>query len=120
MEPTELVAHYLSCMFARNWDGLAATLAPDVVRHGPYNDTFVGPEAYVSFLRSTFDWMQDYEMEIHRIWGEGDLVCAELAETVTLDGRRLRTEEALVIEVRERRIQRVSIFLQKSTEQDQA
>jgi ketosteroid isomerase-like protein len=116
-----VVERYLERMVAHDWDGLAATLAPDVVRNGPYRDDFTSRDEYVAFLRSMFEWMQDYEMHVARIWGEEDgRVCAELSETVTLDGKRLRTDEAVVCDVDLVRdppvITRVQVFLQQSYE----
>jgi hypothetical protein len=115
----EVVERYLERMVARDWDGLAATLAPDVVRNGPYRDDFTNRDDYVAFLRSMFEWMQDYEMHVARVWGDADgCVCAELSETVTLDGARLRTDEAIVCDVDVTRrpavITRVQVFLQQS------
>jgi limonene-1,2-epoxide hydrolase len=103
-------------MVARDWDGVAATLAPDVVRNGPYRDDFHGRDDYVAFLRSMFEWMQDYEMRVARVWADDGRVCAELSETVTLEGKRLRTDEAIVCDVDEARdvITRVQVFLQQS------
>ncbi len=106
-------------MVARDWDGLAATLAPDVVRNGPYRDDFTNRDDYVAFLRSVFDWMQDYEMQVARVWGDEGRVVAELSETVTLDGVGVRhTDEAIVCDVDVTRaapvITRVQVFLQQS------
>ena len=110
-----VVERYLDRMVAHDWHGVAATLAVDVVRNGPYRDDFHGRDDYVAFLRSTFAWMQDYEMRVARVWGDDDgRVCAELSETVTLDGKRLRTDEAIVFDLRDGLIGRVQVFLQRS------
>jgi hypothetical protein len=102
-------------MEARDWDGLAATLATAVVRNGPYRDDFHGRDDYVAFLRKTFGWMQDYELVVARIWGDAEgTVCAELSETVAIDGARLRTDEAVVFDVVHGAIERVQVFLQRS------
>ena len=111
----ELVRSYLDAMVARRWDELATTLAPDVVRLGPFQDDIRGREEYVTFLRRTFDWMQDYEMDVARVWGDDERVCAELAETVTVDGDRRRTDEALVFVLADGLIARVAIYLRRST-----
>lgn len=116
MEPgPAVVRRYLDAMVARDWPGVAATLAPDVVRFGPYQDDVRGRDEYVEFLRGTFDWMQDHVMEVARVWGGDDRVCAELAETVTLDGDRLRTEEAIVFELADGAIRQVAVYLRTST-----
>ena len=111
----DVVRGYLDAMVARDWPGVAATLAPGVERFGPYQDDVRGRDEYVEFLRATFDWMQGYTMDVTRIWGSDDRVCAELAETVTIDGERLRTEEALVVELAGGIITRVAIYLRSST-----
>ena len=42
-----------TALAAGDWDALAATLAPDVERIGPYRDVFHGRDAYAEFLRTT-------------------------------------------------------------------
>lgn len=106
-------------MEARDWVGLRATLAPDVVRNGPYRDDYTEADAYVAFLRSMFEWMVDYALRVARVWDDGaGRACAELSETVTLDGKRLRTDEAIVfdVDVVAGVITRVQVFLQQSYE----
>jgi SnoaL-like polyketide cyclase. len=117
--PVALVRRYLDAMAARDWDTLRATLASDVVRRGPFNDDFHSRDEYVAFLARTFAWMQDYTLDVARVWGTDERVCAELAETVTLDGRRLRTDEAIVFEITGPTITRVSVFLRQSYEPTQ-
>ena len=111
----DLVRQYLDAMVARDWKTVRATLAPNVVRRGPYNDNFENRDDYVAFLEQTFAWMQGYAMDVARVWGTDQRVCAELAETVTIDGRPLRTAEAIVFDVENAMITRVGVFLQAST-----
>ena len=105
---------YLAALVARDWVAVRATLADDVTRHGPYNDDVTGADDYVAFLERTFADLQDYEMQIAAVWGHEDRVCAELAETVMIGGRRLRTDEAIVFELADKAIRRVSVFLRRS------
>ena len=114
----QLVDRYLAAMIRRDWAAVRSTLAPAVVRLGPYNDDYTDRDAYVEFLEATFAWMQDYAMEIERVWGSADRVCAELAETVTVDRRRLRTDEAILFDVRDGQITRVQVFLRQSVVND--
>jgi len=115
VEGPALVRRYLDAMVGHEWDELAATMTVDVVRRGPFQDDYHGRDVYVEFLRATFGWMQDYEMGVDRVWGDRDRVCAELAETVTIDGHRLRTEEAIVFELTDGLIATVSVYLRQST-----
>ena len=110
----QLVHRYLDALIHQDWNAVRLTLAPDLIRLGPYNDDYSDRDAYVEFLEATFAWMQDYTMEIARVWGSADRVCGELAETVTVDGRRLRTDEAIVFDIRDGHIARVQVFLRQS------
>ena len=94
---------------------MASALAPNVVRIGPYRDVYEGREAYVAFLAEVVPTLRDYEMSIHRITSAGTSIIAELSETVTDgEGRRLRTDEALLFELDGNLITRVSVYTQKS------
>ncbi|MDQ1534807.1 MAG: hypothetical protein QOF28_2568 [Actinomycetota bacterium] len=112
----EVVRRYLDAMVARDWEGLAACLAPDIERRGPYGDDYRGVDAYVPFLRRTLESLDDYVMRVDRISDLGaNVVLAELSETVTIDGSRLETPEALVFDLApDGRIARVAIFLRRS------
>ena len=103
-------------LVAHDWDALATTLAPDMTRRGPYLDDYEGADAYVGFLRQTMPTLDDYELDVARVWGDGSgRVCAELSETVTMRGARLHTDEAIVFDVDDRnRIASVQVFLRKS------
>ena len=111
-----VVEEYLRSLADHDWEALAATLAPDVERRGPYLDDYHGAVAYSEFLRATLLALTDYELEVARVWGDGDgHVCAELSETVTVDGARLCTDEAVVFDVDDLdRIVAVQVFLRKS------
>ena len=39
----DVVERYLAGLAAHDWDAVAATLAPDVERMGPYRDPYRGP-----------------------------------------------------------------------------
>lgn len=111
-----VVRRYLDTMVAHDWEGLAACLAPDIERLGPYGDDYHGVDEYMPFLRSTLESLDGYEMRVDRVTAAGsDVVLAELSETVTLDGSRLETPEALVFDLAaDGRIARVAIFLRRS------
>lgn len=111
-----VVRTYLDAMVARDWDALAACLTPDVVRLGPYGDDYHGIDEYVPFLTRTLESLDGYVMRVDRVSAVGnDVVFAELSETVTVDGSRLETPEALVFDLApDGRIARVAIFLRRS------
>src|ERR1700704_807945 len=46
----DVVERFLSCMTGHDWDGLGACVTDDVVRVGPYGDTFRGRDAYMAFV----------------------------------------------------------------------
>jgi ketosteroid isomerase-like protein len=108
------VGGYLDAMRRQDWDRLRTLLAPDVVRHGPYGDDFTGRDDYLAFLAETFASLGDYVLEVHRSFGDGTRTCVELAETATVGGTRLRTEEAVVFAVADGLIREVRVFLQRS------
>ena len=111
-----MVRRYLDAMVAHEWETLRACLTADVERLGPYGDDYHGVDEYVPFLRATIEALVDYVMRVDRVVASGDsVVLAELSETVTLDGTRLETPEALVFDLApDHRIARVQIFLRKS------
>ena len=116
MEPVVVVRRYLDTMVEHDWDGLSACLTPGVVRLGPYGDDYHGRDVYVSFLRATLEPLEGYVMRVDRVTAVGaDVVLAELSETVTIDGKRLETPEALVFDLgSDGRIARVAVFLRRS------
>jgi ketosteroid isomerase-like protein len=116
MDGVTTVRRYLDAMVQGEWDTLAACLAPDVERLGPYGDDYHGVDEYVPFLRTTLEALEGYAMRVDRVVAAGDaLVLAELSETVTMNGTRLETPEALVFDLApDGRIARVAIFLRKS------
>lgn len=111
---TAIVRRYFEALVAQDWTRLASLLAADVVRNGPYRDDFEGRDDYVEFLRSTFASLRDYNLTIRSISGGAGTAVAEITETVTMNGSRLATDEAIVFEVRDSAITRVGVYLQES------
>lgn len=110
------VDEYLDAIRSQDWERLRAVLAPDLVRHGPYGDHFDDRETYLAFLRETFTTLGDYRLDVRGAFGTESRTCVELAETATVDGRRLHTEEAVVFSVDGDHITEVRVFLQRSTQ----
>ena len=112
--PGAVVHDYLVALAAGDWDALVATLAPDIHRIGPYGDVYDGRELYAAFLRETITSLSGYELVVSRVRAAGSVVTVELNETVDDDGKRLRTDEAVVFDVAADRITRVAVYLQTS------
>ena len=83
---TGVVERYLAALVAHDWGATEACLAPDVVRIGPFGDTYTPRAAYLDFLRDLMPKLPGYSMEVHRVVGDGPVVVAELSETVEFDG----------------------------------
>lgn len=110
----ETVQRYLDAMAAGDWTTLAATLAPDVERIGPYRDDFRGRAAYAEFLEKIITSLSGYELVVVDMIVEGGRVSVELNETVDDAGTRLRTDETVVFNVANGLISRVAVYLQTS------
>jgi limonene-1,2-epoxide hydrolase len=107
------VERYLRAVVACDWPALRACLTDDVVRVGPFGDTYTGRDAYIAFLSGLMPTLVDYSMDVHRVVDAGRVVTAELTETMTWDGERVVTHEALVFDATDDdRIRRITIYIQ--------
>ncbi len=99
-DTTTNVERYLACMAARDWDGLAATIANDgLVRDGPFCDVVEGKQPYVDFLRGIITELRGYELVVGRVTHASDrLSFVELSETFEVDGTPTTYPECLVFE----------------------
>jgi ketosteroid isomerase-like protein len=110
-----VVERYLAALGAQDWPALAACLAPDVERIGPYGDVFHGREPYAAFLERTVGALEGYELSVGRVVEAGEIVTAELSETVDVPEGRRRTDEAVVFDVgADGLIVRVAVYLRKA------
>ena len=108
------VTRFFERMGALDWDAMAECLAPDVVRVGPYRDVKVGRDDYRDFLAETIEALEGYQMGIQRIWTDGRRAVAQLSETLLVDGRPRRTDEAIVVDLGPvGLITRVEVYLQR-------
>lgn len=107
---------YFDALRSHDWESLAACLAPDVHRNGPYLDEFRGRADYVAFLSRVLPSLVNYELEITRIRElPPHSAVVELSETVDLDGARKRTPEVLLFDFDdEDRIMRVDIYIKQT------
>ena len=97
-------------MTSRPWP---QCLAEDVVRVGPYGDTYTPRDTYVAMLAQLMPSLPGYSMEITRVIEEDSLVVVELTEVVEIGGEPLVTPEALVFELNDAGlIAHISIYIQ--------
>ena len=111
-------------MVNHDWDAVADCLAPDVVRVGPFGDTYSPRDRYVAFLAELMPGLPNYSMKVARVvysntgvpggWPENTVAMAELSETMDVDGAPLETPEALVFDIdASQRIARIAIYIQR-------
>jgi hypothetical protein len=113
---TGTVERYLACLAVNDWDGLAATIADDdLVRDGPYCDVVEGKQPYLKFLRSVFDSLEGYQLDVQRVSHASDRLCyVELSETFDIDGTPTTYPECLFFEQNSAGlINRVSVFIKQ-------
>jgi ketosteroid isomerase-like protein len=111
---TGVVERYLDRLVAHDWDAMAACLAEDVVRVGPFGDTYTPKGPYVAFLADLMPRLRGYAMRVDRVLGAGRVVVVELTETVEFDGSPVETPEALVFELDQaEKIARIVIYIQR-------
>ncbi len=110
----DAVERYLAGLANHDWEAVAATLAPDVERMGPYRDAYHGRETYTAFLAETIDALSGYQLAVDRVLVDGGAVVVELRETVDDRDARLETCETVVFDTRLGLISRVAVYLQTS------
>ena len=108
------MVRYLDSMVAHDWRSMAACLAEDVVRVGPFGDTYTPRDTYVAFLSDLMPALPGYSMRIDRVQSIGRTVLVELTEVVEIGGAPLETPEALVFDLDdEDRIAHIAIYIQR-------
>lgn len=109
-----VVGRYLKAVVDHDWVELASCMTDDVVRVGPFGDTYTPKGPYVDFLEKLMPSLEGYSMEIGRITEAGNVVVAELTETVKMGGKVHVTPEALVFDLDTGGlIKRVDIFIKR-------
>jgi len=109
-----VVGRYLSGLAAHDWSAVAATLAPDVRRMGPYRDAYRGREQYTEFLTQAIGALSGYRLDVDRVHVSGTVVTVELRETVDDGDGRLETCEAVVFDTAGGLVTGVAVYLQTS------
>jgi hypothetical protein len=113
---TTMAERYLETMVAHDFEAMAECLAEDVVRVGPFGDTYTPRGRYVAFLSKLMPSLPGYSMRIDRVveLEPEKLILVELTETVEVEGKPLATPEALVFELDEEGlIAHISIYIQQ-------
>jgi hypothetical protein len=101
---------------AHDWEALAGCLVEDVVRVGPFGDTYSPRGPYVEFLAGLMPSLPGYSMRVDRILYAGSVAVAQLSETVALDGTPTETPETLVFDLApDGRIARIGIYIQRQS-----
>jgi ketosteroid isomerase-like protein len=109
-----VVERYLKAVVEHDWIGLAACMTDEVVRVGPFGDTYTPKGPYLEFLEELMPSLEGYSMVVERIVEAGNVVLAELTETVDMGGTVYVTPEALVFDLDSGGlISRVEIFIQR-------
>jgi len=97
-------------MVAHDWEGVAACVTDDLVRTGPFCDTYRGKDEYVAFISDLMPQLGGYAMKVDRVVYADRVAVAELTESV--DGTD--TPESLVFDLADDgRIARISIYIQR-------
>lgn len=111
-----VVERYLEAVSAHKWDDARDCLADEVVRVGPFGDTYRGRDTYLESLREIMESLKGYRMDVGKIVlsDDGRTVTTELTETVEMDGRIVVTPECLVFDLdRSGLIEGIRIYIQQ-------
>jgi SnoaL-like domain len=111
-----VVERYLRGIVDHDWEEVSACVTEEVVRVGPFGDTYQGREAYVTFLSKLVPTLQDYSMRVSRleVSSGGRCALAELTETMSFDGEVVETPEALVFDLDDERIDHIAIYIRRT------
>ncbi len=111
-----VAARYLQALACQDWDRVAACLATDVRRSGPFGDDVEGATDYLSFLKRTMPSLPGYRMQIDRVTDlDEERAMVELRETIELDTGPLVTHECLVFDVDVTgRVKEISVYIRQA------
>jgi ketosteroid isomerase-like protein len=114
-EAVAVAARFFDRMGHFDWEAMGACVAENVDRVGPFRDQKSGRADYQQFLAETIEALDGYRLDVQRIWSDGTHVVAQLSETLTMEGRPRRTDEAIVLDIGpDGLISRVEVYLQKA------
>jgi hypothetical protein len=110
-----IVLRYLDRMVAHDWPAMSECLHPDVIRVGPFGDTYSPREPYVEYLAGLLPTLVNYDLTIIRTLAQESVVIVQLAEAMELHGALDVTREVLVFDTdAEDLITRIEIFIQRA------
>ncbi len=89
-----IIERFFECLSARDWASLAAVLAPDVERFGPFGDRVVGRRRYLDLLAGRVP--PDYRNDVHRVtYGpDGRSAFARVTEHLVYPDEEFHLQEA--------------------------
>gem|GEM_PF-1093349 len=112
--PGSMVERYLERLVALDWAAMAACLSEDVVRVGPFGDTYTPRDTYVAYLTELMPSLPGYAMRIDRVLHSGAASVVELTETIDAGGNPVVTPEVLVFDLADDgRIAHIAIYIQR-------
>jgi ketosteroid isomerase-like protein len=98
----EVVTGALDALAARDWDGFASRLHPDVVHRTPgVPEPILGRDAFVLLSQQAVARAPDVSFEIERLVAEGDTVVVVGEWTFTAPGGRVRQPSVSVIDLQD-------------------
>ncbi len=113
-DPESVVLRYVDRMVAHDWDAMSRCLHPEVVRVGPFGDSYAGRALYVEYLSSLLPTLVNYTLTVVRTLGRHSVVTVQLTETMELNGSMDVTQEVLVFDTDSTGlITRIDIFIQR-------
>jgi hypothetical protein len=113
-DPESVVLRYLDSMVAHDWAAMSLCLHRDVVRVGPFGDTYTPRAPYLEYLSALLPTLIDYDLVVARTLSRGSVVMVQLSETMELDGSPDVTQEVLVFDTdASGLIIRIDIFIQR-------
>jgi hypothetical protein len=112
--PVAAVDDYLTAMAKHDYELLATAVSEDVVRTGPYGDTYSGRSDYVTFIAELLPTLPGHTLDVARVTyaDDGKRAFAEISETVLVNGDPLVTNEVLALDLDDGGlIKRIDIFI---------
>jgi limonene-1,2-epoxide hydrolase len=114
LDPESTVRTYLDRLVDHDWAAVTECLHPEVVRIGPFVDTYTPRDRYVQFLSSFMPTLVNYHMDIERFVSRDSVVLVQLSEFMEIAGSEDVTHEVLVFDTDATGlITRIEIFIQR-------